>query len=322
MVLHDVTAIVLPGVSPFELGVACEGFGLDRSDQGLPTYDFALASLEAGPVRTQAGFDLLTEHRLERAATSDLVVVPACGTATSYDERVLQVVRDAVDRGASVMSICSGAFVLGAAGLLDGRRCTTHWRYAEQLQLAFPKAHVEADVLYVEDRGVFTSAGTAAGLDLVLHIMRKEHGAEVANTVARRMVMPPHRDGGQAQYVQAPVRPTEGETLAPLLEWTLAHLDEEHTVESLARRASMSGRTFARRFSAETGSAPYTWLVRQRVFAAQRLLELGDDPVEVVARKCGFGTAAAMRQHFTRIVGTSPQAYRRTFCGAGAAATG
>jgi transcriptional regulator GlxA family with amidase domain len=315
MTLRDVSVIVLPGVSPFELGVACEGFGLDRSDQGLPNYDFALVSLEEGPVRTQAGFDILTPHRLERTRSSDLVIIPACGTGIDYDERILQALRDAVNRGARVMSICSGAFVLGAAGLLEGRSCTTHWRYANQLAAAFPEARVEPDVLYVEDRGVLTSAGTAAGLDLVLHIMRTEHGADVANTVARRMVMPPHRDGGQAQYVQAPVAAVDADTLSPLLEWVLENLDQDHTVDSLARRANMSSRTFARRFAAQTGSAPYAWLVRQRVFAAQRLLELGDDPVEVVAHRCGFANAAALRQHFIRIVGTTPQAYRRTFAG-------
>jgi transcriptional regulator GlxA family with amidase domain len=313
MALHDVSVIALPGVAAFELGVAVEGFGIDRSPVGLPSYDFAVVTADPGPVPVKGGYDLVTQHRLDRTASSDLVIVPAAGESRDYDPRVLDALSAAVDRGARVMSICTGTFVLGAAGLLDGRRCTTHWAYADELQALYPDADVACDDLYVVDGPVLSSAGTAAGLDLVLHVIREEHSAEVANAVARRMVMPPHRDGGQSQFVEAAVRPAECETLNPLLTWVLQHLDEDHTVDSLAERALMSPRTFARRFAAETGTSPYAWLQRQRVIAAQRLLESTDDPVELVASRCGFGSSAVMRQHFSRIVGTSPQAYRRTF---------
>lgn len=312
--LRDVTVIVQPGVAPFEFGIACEGFGVDRSDDGLPRYDFAVVSADAGPIQTEAGFSIETPHRLDRTATSDLVVVPAADEDVEPDPRVLQALVDAVDRGARVMSICTGALVLGRAGLLDGRRCTTHWSYVEDLQREFPKADVVCDVLYVEDGPVLTSAGTAAGLDLVLHITRRAHGAEVANAIARRMIMPPHRDGGQSQFVEAAIRTDDSEALAPLLDWMLEHLAEPHTVESLAEHAHLSPRTFARRFAAETGSSPYAWLQRQRVIAAQRMLESADLPVELIAQRCGFGNASVLRQHFTRIVGTSPLAYRRSFC--------
>jgi transcriptional regulator GlxA family with amidase domain len=313
MALRDVTVIAHHGLAPFEFGVACEGFGIDRSSDGLPSYDFAVVSADPGPVRTKAGFTLETTHRLDRTATSDLIVVPAINEDVT-DPRILQALVDAVDRGARVMSICTGAYVLGEAGLLDGRRCTTHWAHVDDLERRFPEADVVCDALYIEDGPILTSAGTAAGLDLVLHITRQEHGAEVANANARRMIMPPHRDGGQSQFVEAPIRTDDAEALAPLLDWMLAHLDEQQSVESLAERAHMSPRTFARRFVAETGVSPYAWLQRQRVIAAQRMLESADLSIEVIAQRCGFGNASVLRQHFTRVVGTSPLAYRRSFC--------
>jgi transcriptional regulator GlxA family with amidase domain len=226
---------------------------------------------------------------------------------------VAEVLRESVERGARVMSVCAGAFTLGAAGLLDGRNCTTHWRYAEKLAQRYPKARVDPNVLFVCDGPVLTSAGTAAGLDLCLHLIRADHGEDVARRVARRMVMPPHRDGGQAQYVDVPIRARPAETLATLLDELTAELDVEHTVASLADRAAMSPRTFARRFRAETGTTPHLWLTHQRVLLARRLLEEGDDPVDTVAERCGFGTGAMLRHHFGRIVGVSPAAYRRAF---------
>jgi transcriptional regulator GlxA family with amidase domain len=228
---------------------------------------------------------------------------------------LLEAVRTAHARGARILSFCSGAFLLARAGLLDGRRATTHWMFADQLAERFPSVEVEPDVLYVVDGNVMTSAGTAAAIDLCLHVVRSDHGADVANAVARRMVVPPHRDGGQAQFIQAPV-PTLAEVDDPFrvtLDWALEHLDEPLTVEVLARRAAMSPRTFARRFVAITGTTPLQWLLRQRVLHAQRLLETTDQPIEWVASRCGFGTAAGMRIHFQRFVGTSPMAYRRTF---------
>jgi transcriptional regulator GlxA family with amidase domain len=310
--IKRVAIVALPGVLPFELGAAWEGFGIDRSDDGIPPYDTSLVSMTP-TVRTGAGWTISTPYRLDHAADADLVIIPA------YDcpERigpVLDLLRDTVERGASVMSLCIGAFALGEAGLLDGRRCTTHWRHAAALAAQFPLAKVEPEVLFVCDGPVLTSAGTAAALDLCLHVIRADHGEEIARKVARRMVLPPHRDGGQAQFVDAPIRTRPADTLAPLLDALSEELDQEHTIDSLAQRSAMSPRTFARRFRDETGTSPHLWLTHQRVLLARRMLEVGDDTVEVVASRCGFGTAAMLRHHFTRVVGTSPTAYRRQFC--------
>jgi transcriptional regulator GlxA family with amidase domain len=316
MPLHNVVAIVADGFAAFELGVVCEVFGLDRSDQGLPAYDFAVVAAEEPPLLTGEGYRLDTDHRLDRVAAADLVCVPAW---RSIDERppeaYLDVIRAAVDRGARVLSVCSGAFVLAAAGVLDGRRATTHWRYTDALAERYPAIDVDPDVLYVDDGPVITSAGTAAGIDACLHVVRQEHGVAVANAIARRMVVPPFRDGGQAQYVEAPVpilrRPgTEG--LAQLLDWIAQHLHEELSVEDLARRAHMSPRTFARRFREATGVTPAKWVLGQRVGHAQQLLEQGLR-VEEVARRAGFGSAATLRTAFARERGTSPSAYARCF---------
>jgi transcriptional regulator GlxA family with amidase domain len=208
------------------------------------------------------------------------------------------------------MSVCSGAFTLGAAGLLDDRDCTTHWRHAEELALLHPRARVNPDVLYVRDGTVITSAGTAAGIDAALHLVRLELGPAVATTIARRMVVPPHRDGGQRQFIDRPVPTTTAESLGPVLEWMLEHLDAPVTVDDLARRAAMSPRTFARRFVAETGTTPHQWITDQRVLRAERLLEDTDLPVEAIARDAGFGTAALLRHHFTRCTGITPTAFR------------
>jgi transcriptional regulator GlxA family with amidase domain len=212
-----------------------------------------------------------------------------------------------------VLSVCSGAFVLAQAGLLDDRACTTHWMYTDELSQRFPRAKVDPDVLYVDDGVVLTSAGTAAGIDLCLHLMREEYGAAVANAVARRMVIPPHRDGGQAQFVETPVPLRSVDTLEDVLTWMSGHLDQDMTIEALAARALMSPRTFARRFRAETGTTPYHWITGQRVMLAQRMLEETDETIDLIAERAGFGTAAVLRHHFSRWRGTSPQGYRRTF---------
>jgi transcriptional regulator GlxA family with amidase domain len=212
------------------------------------------------------------------------------------------------------MSLCTGAFALGRAGLLDGRECTTHWKHSQQLAEQYPLACVNPDVLFVCDGPVLTSAGTAAGLDLCLHVIRSEHGEEIARRVARRMVMSPHREGGQAQYVEAPIRTNPADTLAPLLEALLDELCEEHSIESLAARSAMSPRTFARRFLQETGTTPHKWLTHQRVLRAQLMLEAGEESIEKIADDSGFPTSAMLRHHFTRVVGASPSAYRRQFC--------
>ena len=315
LVIRDVAVAVCHGVSPFELGVVCEVFGLDRSADGLPAYDFAVCAAERGRIRTNAGFSLDTSYGLDRLATADLIAVPAWRSLDELPPRaLLDALLAAVDRGARVMSVCSGAFVLAAAGLLDGRRATTHWRYAEALARRYPAADIDRDVLYVDADPVFTSAGTAAGIDLCLHLVREAHGADVANAVARRMVVPPHRAGGQAQYVETPVPDrSHGEDLAEVLDWAIANLDQPLTVDALAAQALMSPRTFARRFVAVTGTTPHRWLLDQRMLLAQRLLEQGDLAVEEVARRCGFGAAATLRHHFGRWRGTSPQAYQRTF---------
>jgi transcriptional regulator GlxA family with amidase domain len=230
-------------------------------------------------------------------------------------DAVVAELRRAHRRGARLASLCSGAFILAAAGLLDGQRATTHWMYARQLAAMYPAVDVDPGVLYVGSDGVWTSAGTAAAIDLCLHFVRIDHGAEVANVVARRMVVPAHRDGGQAQYVEAPVPAAGGfdDPLGHTLDWAVNHLDEDLTVERLAHRATMSPRTFARRFKAATGTTPLQWVLTQRIVLAQRLLEGTDVPVEVVARQAGFGSAATLRLHFARNVGTAPLAYRHHF---------
>ena len=314
---HVVAAIVSHGVSPFELSVACEVFGLDRSELVDPWYELRVCAAVEAPVtmKTSSGLALHTPYRLADAVDAGTVIVPMWPPDDEPGEELLDALRAAHRRGARILSFCSGAFLLARAGLLDGRRATTHWMYAERLQQEFPRIDVAPDVLYVVDGSVMTSAGTAAAIDLCLHVVRQDHGAEVANAVARRMVVPPHRDGGQAQFIQAPVpiRPEVDDPFRATLDWAVEHLDEPLTVEVLARRAAMSPRTFARRFVAATGTTPLQWLLRQRVLHAQRLLETTEDPVEWVAGRCGFGTAAGMRVHFQRLVGTSPMAYRRTF---------
>jgi transcriptional regulator GlxA family with amidase domain len=312
MPIRSVAIVAVPGVQPFELGVAWEGFGIDRTDEGVPAYDCVVVS-EQPTVPTAGGFSLNVEHRLDDAQGADLVIVPANVDLHVSCDPVLDLLRDTVASGGRVMSVCSGAFTLGEAGLLDDRNCTTHWMHAAELAERFPKARVDPNVLFVCDGPVFTSAGTASGLDLCLHLIRADHGEEIARRVARRMVMPPHRDGGQAQYVDAPIRVRPADTLAPLLDELTGELEAEHTVESLAGRAAMSPRTFARRFRAETGTSPHLWLTHQRVLLARRMLEEGDDPIDTVAIRCGFGTGAMLRHHFGRIVGVSPANYRRTF---------
>jgi transcriptional regulator GlxA family with amidase domain len=316
-VISNVAVLVYDGVAPFELGVLHEAWGCDRSDEGLPVMDFAVCATSPGPVRTQGGFDLLARHDLSRAAEADLVAVPAMGDAEDAPPAVLDALRSAHQRGARVLSLCTGAFVLGQAGLLDGRSCTTHWRHSTELARRFPAARVLPEVLYVDDDRVLTSAGTAAGLDACLYLWRQEFGAAAASTVARRMVVPPQREGGQAQFIRTPVPACDAETLGPLLVWLTEHLGEQHTVESLAQTASMSPRTFARRFRAETGTTPHAWLTSQRVLRAEELLETTDRSVDWIADEVGFGTAAMLRHHFTRARSVSPQQYRRTFSAVG-----
>jgi AraC family transcriptional regulator, transcriptional activator FtrA len=312
--LRRVAVIMLDQVAAFELGVLCEVFGTDRTADGFPGYEFMTCSIDGGPVTTRSGFTITPSHDIGAVEDVDLIAVPAYPIGTPAPPKIASALRRAVDRGASVLSVCSGAFLLGEAGLLDGRRCTTHWNYADELARRFPRAEVDPNVLYVVDGQVMTSAGTASGIDLCLHLVRAEHGSAVATALARRMIVPPHRSGGQAQYIEAPMPQTaDAPTLEPLLAWLVTALDQPHTVESLAERAHMSERTFARRFRAETGATPHDWLTAQRLLLARRLLEDTELGIEAIATRCGFGNAATLRHHFSRRLGATPQAYRATF---------
>jgi transcriptional regulator GlxA family with amidase domain len=315
--IRNVAAIVYDGVAPFELGVVCEAWGVDRSDDGLPTFDFAVCTPRPGAVATNTGFALQIAHGLDRAAEADLVVVPAVPRHREVPAEVVEALQAAYARGARIMSVCTGAFALGAAGLLDGRECTTHWMHAAELAERFPAARVLPEVLYVDAAPILTSAGTAAGLDASLYLWRQEFGSAAANQVARRMVVPPQREGGQAQFIRNAVPECDAaETLGPVLTWTLEHLGEPLDVPALAARALMSPRTFARRFRAETGTTPHAWITAQRVRRAEQLLEETDRPVEWIAAEVGF-TPAVLRHHLAQARGLSPQRYRRRFSAVG-----
>ncbi|MEU8328382.1 helix-turn-helix domain-containing protein [Micromonospora sp. NPDC048839] len=312
--LRSIAVLALDQVAPFELGVLAEVFGTDRTADGFPGYQFRVCSPDGAPVRTSSGFHLTPHADLGPVDEADLVAIPAHSQGTTVPDSVLDALRRADARGAYLFSVCSGAFLLGEAGLLDDRECTTHWRYVDELQRRHPNARVRCNSLYVQDGRLLTSAGTAAGIDACLHLIRQEHGSATATRLARRMVVPPHRDGGQSQYVEAPIpKAPEAPTLEPVLEWLMGHLDRTTTVEELAARAGMAPRTFARRFRAETGTTPHAWLTNQRVLLARRLLEETPLSVEAVADQSGFGDAAALRHHFTRRVGATPHSYRTTF---------
>jgi transcriptional regulator GlxA family with amidase domain len=311
--LQNVAALIWDGVAPFEFGVLCEAFGLDRRDDGVPLLDFDVCTPRPGAVDFSLGFSMNVERGLERLEEADLIGIPAMRRDHPLPAGVAEALLRAHARGARLLTVCSGAFALGEVGLLNGIECTTHWKYTDELAARYPEAKVVPEVLYVDSGQVVTSAGTAAGLDATLHIWRQEYGAQVASAVARRMVVPPQRDGGQAQFIARAVPECEADTLSPLLEWIVDNLDQPLDVESLARRSLMSPRTFARRFKAETGATPHTWVTSQRVLRAEELLETTDRSVEWIADAVGFGNAATLRHHFTRVRGLSPQAYRRRF---------
>jgi AraC family transcriptional activator FtrA len=313
--MHTVALVVFDRISPFEMAVPCEVFGADRSDMGLPNYNFLVCAAEKGMLRTDAGFGIVTPYGLSELRHAQTVVVPAWRDVDEAPTAgLVEALRRSYRSEARIVSLCSGAFVLAHAGLLDGRRATTHWMYAGALADRFPEVEVDPNVLYVDQGQILTSAGTAAGIDLCLHLVRLDHGAEVANAFARRMVVSPHRDGGQAQYVRTPVAEDSGEgPLTGMLKWASANLGRPLTVADMARYARMSERTFARRFRELTGTTPLRWVLKQRILAAQRRLESSEDPVERIAQDCGFGTGATLRLHFGREVGVSPTRYRRTF---------
>ena len=315
MALNSVSALVLDGVTVFEFGVICEVFGIDRSADGVPAIDFKVCGPEAGrALRTSVGAQLVPDHGLDGLIGADVVAVPAvAGPPEDYPKEALDALRAAHDAGAIVLTVCSGAFVAGAAGLLDGRRCTTHWMHADELARRFPTAIVDRNVLFVDDGDLITSAGTAAGIDASLYLVRRELGSAVTNIIARRMVVPPQRDGGQRQYIEQPIPARCSEGFAPQLDWILANLETPHTVATMARRARMSSRTFARRFVEETGTTPMQWVTDQRVSYARRMLEETDLDVDRIAERVGFGNATLLRHHFRRVVGVTPSDFRRRF---------
>jgi transcriptional regulator GlxA family with amidase domain len=305
---HRVAVFALPDVVVFDLATPFQLLGRD--------YEMTLCATEPGPVQTTSGFPVVASHGLDALAEAGTIVVPGFDPKEWPPPReALDALRTAHARGARVASICTGAFALGAAGLLDGRRATTHWRYAAQLAALCPQAQIDPGVLYVDEGDLLTSAGVAAGIDLCLHLLRRDHGVAAANAAARHTVVAPHRSGGQAQFIERAVPPSDDGSLEGTRAYALARLDEPFTVAQLARHACTSERTFNRRFRQETGTTPLRWLHAQRVDHARRLLETSDLPVETVAQRCGFGSAAILRQHFRRATSTTPTAYRRTFAG-------
>lgn len=315
--LSKVAVVLNDNLAMFEFGVVCEVFGLDRTTDGLPAFDYRVCGVEPGkPLKSSSpGIHVTPEYGLEELRDADLVAIPAFPifAGNPIDPRVVDAVRDAAEAGATMLTVCSGAFLAGAAGLLDGRKCTTHWRYVDLLAEQFPAATVDPDVLFVDEGNLITSAGTAAGIDACLHLVRRELGSSVANAIARRMVVPPQRDGGQRQFIERPVVDCSSDSLSETLHWMGEHLELPHTVEALAARSSMSTRTFARRFAAETGTTPVKWLTGQRVLLAKQLLEDTDLDLESLAHRCGFGSGALLRHHFQRVVGIAPVEYRRRF---------
>lgn len=297
----------------FETATAIEVFGVDRRDIADRWYDFTVCGPRAALLGELARVD--SSESLDQVRDAHTVVVPACHDVEERPSAdILDALRAAYDGGARIVSLCTGAFVLAAAGLLDGRRVTTHWAHAEELARRYPEVEVDPDVLYVDDGRVLTAAGKAACMDLCLHVVRTDHGAAAANTLARRLVVPPHRAGGQAQFIAVPV-PDNGDHLQDLMRWATERLDEPLTVRALAERANMSTRTLARHFVATTGTTPLRWLHNQRVRLAQELLEKADAGIEAIAARSGMGTATTLRRHFKRAVGVAPETYRRTFQG-------
>jgi transcriptional regulator GlxA family with amidase domain len=312
---HQVAVLALDGVIAFDLGVPPQVFFAARDRGGERPYRVRVATPGGVPVRTSAGFRAVPDHGLELLDEADTVVVPgiAYGSPSlTGTPEVRAALRRAAGR-ARIMSICTGAFVLAEAGLLDGRPATTHWAYADDFRARYPSVKLDPDVLFVDDGDVLTSAGVAAGIDLCLHVIRRDHGSEVANRAARRCVVPPWRDGGQSQFIERPLPETGDSTTAATRAWALERLEQPIELADLARHASMSVRTFTRRFRDETGMSPGRWLLHQRVEHARRLLESTDLPIDGVARQAGFGTAASLRQHLHATVGVPPAAYRRTF---------
>ncbi|MFJ8041457.1 GlxA family transcriptional regulator [Kitasatospora sp. NPDC096147] len=315
--MHRVVTLALDGVYPFELSIPNRIFGVAAGPDGAPLYEVVTCSLDGGPVRTEADFTVQVPHGPEVIRTADTLVIPpfTCETGSEQDwlpqelARALTLLRP----GARIVSICTASYVLAAAGLLDDRPATTHWTDAGEFQRAYPRVRVDADVLFVDNGEVLTAAGSAAGINLCLHLIRRDHGSEAANRVARLCVVPPWREGGQAQYIERPVPEAEEASTAATRAWALTNLHRPLPLAELAAHARMSVRTFCRRFKDETGVPPGQWLIRQRVDHARRLLETTDLPVDQVAHQAGFGTAVSLRQHLATTIGVAPLAYRHSF---------
>ncbi|WP_175732284.1 transcriptional regulator FtrA [Burkholderia ambifaria] len=310
---HLVVALAYDRLCTFEFGCVVELFALERPELGVDWYRFAVCASEPGPVRAAGGITVAAPYRLATLDRADTIVIPGWRDPDELPpELLLKKLRAAHRRGARLCSICSGVFVLAAAGVLDGLTVTTHWRYAERLQARYPALHVNPDALYVDEGQIVTSAGSAAGLDMLLHLVRRDHGGAIANRVAQRLVLPPHRDGGQAQFVPRPVAPGGGDRLAKLIDWMRAHAAEPHTLASLAAQAAMSTRTLQRQFADATGMSPLMWLIRERVNIAKDMLETHPAlSLAQIAARSGFGSEESLRRHFRRVAATSPAAYRR-----------
>ncbi|MHB8380278.1 MAG: helix-turn-helix domain-containing protein [Acidimicrobiales bacterium] len=313
--MHKVAIPITADLPLFELAVPCEVFGRARQDFPVPWwYRVRLCSTQDGPVRTAEGLVFDGALGLDELVRADTVIIPAC-TDTQDDPpaALLEALREAYNRGARIASLCTGAFTLAAAGLLDGRTASTHWMHAAELARRWPSVRVEPNVLYTDEGQILTSAGVSAGLDLCLHIVRRDHGTRIANSLARRIVIPPHREGGQAQYIEQPMSVNDSPHLGPLVDWARANLHKPLSVESLASWAHMSPRTFARRFRETTGTTPLQWLCTERVRLAQDLLENTNKSVDHIASLCGLGSAQVLRTHFTRINQVTPHEFRRIF---------
>jgi len=312
-----IAVVAFDRISPFHLSVPCIVFGDERPEGGVPPFDLRVCAAEAGTLATTAGFTIAAPYGLDALADADVVIVPSWRNAAEVPPAALcDALRAAHARGAIVVGLCVGSYVLAHAGLLDGRAATTHWAWADDFASRFARVRVDPGVLYIDDGDVLTSAGTAAGLDCCLHLLRRLAGTPAANYVARRLVVPPHRLGNQAQYVQQPLAAHgRGERLSGLLDWIREHLDTPHTLDSLAQRALMSRRTFTRQFRQTTGATVGAWLLGERLTRAQHLLETTDAPIDTIAQRAGFGSAASLRQHFVDAFRTSPSSWRRAFRG-------
>ncbi len=310
----NLSVLAYDGLCTFEFGIAAEIFGLDRPEIAAPWYEFSVVGAEPGPLRTTGGMSVSVDNGLESLASASTIVIPGWRDLDDPPpEPVLHALQCAHERGARLISICSGAFLLAATGLLDGRRATTHWRYAEQLARMYPAVTIDPDVLYIDEGSVMTSAGSASGIDACIHVVREDYGHEIAANVARRLVVSPHRDGGQAQFIPSAVPRSSADGLASVMKWAGENLNRPLTVEVLAEQAMMSPRSLSRQFVEQVGTSPHRWITRQRLHLAQTMLESTDMSVDEIASAAGFGAAATLRHHFARSYATTPSAFRRRF---------